>query len=930
MGGATRFLMFLTTITTPFPLLHRRCPTLLSFCRHRHRVLSSSSCLFHHHLPSYLSYTLPRPLRIDASHQLHTQTASASASAHFAEPSSSLPWAFQPWPEWSNFIHNLSAAGYFNRQKFGIQIDLEFVAGINLPEDFAGAAAACLAFARERPDLLGMLSKRDIEVVVEKGMPFLFKNGDDSGKRMRSFLGSGDSNVQNTDRAHTIDLMRFLLSYASSLVSFEKNNIPNRELVESSVRNLLSELAQLSYAPASNPSVSVQNQFPDRYGQAPSPPGQNIEMKRGDWICPRCSFMNFARNVKCLECEEARPKRQLTGGEWECPECDFFNYARNMVCLRCDCKRPGEVLFGTTNSGSALGYGNGSNTNKADVDSRLAANEEKAQRWFSKLSQLDSSSDMSSAIADEDFPEIIPLRKGVNRFVVSTRKTPLERRLANAQYRRNLGNDGIFEVGSLQSTQSINQGLDEILGPKTAASESDNRTLSTGQIAGTNTPSSASNSTSPQYGAPRGSNYVPFVPLPADMFAKKPDELKMDKSDKLEMDDKSLSSSTSEQTGAVSGRKEYGKSSDSRQPSEKPAGETLNNEKEKEQAEKSERWFKRVAELHNVTDLASAISDEDFFEIMPKRKGENQFVVSKRKDRSLTSPMYKRRMAMEQANDSNFVPFVPFPPNYFAKKDNQQPDMADSTNNATSGTANSATLEKLPEKLDDSKPGMPGASHVQGMKNQQCGARSTDSRTWEISNEMKAGASPGALTSVNSTQNVVDPQSNSRDGWSSGYYRNENITGTPNLMGSSPQNLTNSPTNDNDSGCRGFPSKKDVKEEPRLTATTSHPSENQKNGDSWTGKSLEGSAVKEPDPLDMSEEAKAERWFRRVAQIKDISELSQIPDEDFPSIMPMRKGVNRFVVSKRKTPLERRLTSTQHRRNLPIVNSDPVKESDNS
>ncbi|KAI5427619.1 variant 3, partial [Lathyrus oleraceus] len=96
-------------------------------------------------------------------------------------------------------------------------------------------------------------------------------------------------------------------------------------------------------------------------------------------------------------------------------------------------------------------------------------------------------------------------------------------------------------------------------------------------------------------------------------------------------------------------------------------------------------------------------------------------------------------------------------------------------------------------------------------------------------------------------------------------------------------------------------------------------------GTEWTGKSLEGSAVREPDPLDMSEEAKAERWFRRVAQIKDISELSQIPDEDFPSIMPMRKGVNRFVVSKRKTPLERRLTSQQYRRNLPVVSSDPVK-----
>ncbi|KAH7850399.1 hypothetical protein Vadar_032281 [Vaccinium darrowii] len=53
----------------------------------------------------------------------------------------------------------------------------------------------------------------------------------------------------------------------------------------------------------------------------------------------------------------------------------------------------------------------------------------------------------------------------------------------------------------------------------------------------------------------------------------------------------------------------------------------------------------------------------------------------------------------------------------------------------------------------------------------------------------------------------------------------------------------------------------------------------------WTGNSLEGSAVQEPDPLDMSEEAKAQR----------------------------------FVVSKRKTPLERRLTFLQYRRNLPVV-----------
>jgi hypothetical protein len=81
--------------------------------------------------------------------------------------------------------------------------------------------------------------------------------------------------------------------------------------------------------------------------------------------------------------------------------------------------------------------------------------------------------------------------------------------------------------------------------------------------------------------------------------------------------------------------------------------------------------------------------------------------------------------------------------------------------------------------------------------------------------------------------------------------------------------------------------------------------------------------VRDPDPLDMSEEAKAERWFRRAAQITNVEDLVNIPDEDFPAIMPMRKGVNRFVVSKRKTPLERRLTSPQYRRNLPVVSSEP-------
>lgn len=733
-------------------------------------------------------------------------------------------------------------------------------------DEFLRASAACLAFSRDRSDLLGSLSRRDIGVIVENGTPFIFKRALDTARRMRAFLGISAINAFESDKAQTVDLMKYLLSYASNpTVSSERSNLYQGQLVESSVRNLLSELSRLGCGvPAPEPSVSVQHQFPDGYGQTPRPLGQKIEMKRGDWICPRCSFMNFARNFKCLECEEARPKRQLTGGEWECPQCDFFNYGRNLVCLRCDCKRPGEASFGTSKSSSASEYANAVHANKPDIESRLAANEEKAQRWFSKLSQLDSASDLSSAAADEDFPEIMPMRKGVNRFVVSTRKTPLERRLANSQYQRN------DQTGSVSAP--ISQSLDEILGRTSAVSDVDKKNFADGQNAVTNSSLSESSSASPQYGHPKSSNssYVPFVPLPDDMFAKKPQ--KMECSQKAVMESiESVSRKFSEQTSAVSVSNESGKLVDSLQLSEKPSN----------QVESSEQ--------HDASDLASPTSDEDFPEIMPMRKGENRFVVSKKKDRSLTSPMYKRRMAMEQAGSTNFVPFVPFPPDYFAKKDKQQPDGAVSTAEDTGETSLGSTIS---QNSENNRPWVSDINHVQRMENQQNSTRRLNlESSGENLNERKPGITSGSSSSGNLMNNSFNSESNNQDDWSTQFSGKESRIEKPNLTGNSTQ-------------------------QP----------ENQNVRSGWTGKSLEGSAVQEPDPLDMSEEAKAQRWYRRVAQIKDISELSKIPDEDFPSIMPMRKGVNRFVVSKRKTPLERRLTSQQYRRNLPIVSSDPVKK----
>ena len=537
-----------------------------------------------------------------------------------------------------------------------------------------------------------------------------------------------------------------------------------------------------------------------------------------------------------------------------------------MTCLRCDCKRPGQISLGPTNNMSNIGYGNGENINNSDVDSRLAANEEKAQRWFSKVSQLDSSADINSLIADEDFPEIMPLRKGVNRFVVSTRKTPLERRLANAQYKRNLGNNGTLGVEDFKAEEStrFRDTPDDIK-----------------DVKGSN------------------SSTVPPVPLSADMLAQKSENLI---TEEIKKDVEYVSSN----------------SGDNSQLSNNSTSQNVIIDKEKEQAEKSERWFRKVAELHNVSDSSSAISDEDFPEIMPMRKGENRFVVSKKKDRSLTSPAYKRRLAMEQSgNNTNFVPFVPFPPDYFAKKDKQQADGTDSADRSNVGSSSiSQVAEKPPEMSDDARARteFPGTNYAQGM---------TNAETFS-----GVPGNPPEMFYDARRENVVEigNQDVSIKSWNPKSSEQSSINNDAgSIYGATTSGNSSQSFNQEDSGNK-YSGNENKDQVPNLTGSSSPASENQSVGAQWTGKSLEGSAVKEPDPLDMSEEAKAERWFRRVAQIKDISELSQIPDEDFPSIMPMRKGVNRFVVSKRKTPLERRLTSQQYRRNLPIVSSDPVKK----
>lgn len=92
--------------------------------------------------------------------------------------------------------------------------------------------------------------------------------------------------VLQTEGALTVDLMRYLVSYAQGLLNINDNS-EGRELIETSIRNLLTELVN-AHGVAQISNVESTSQIrPLSQGQFSRPPRQNIEMKRGDWICPK-------------------------------------------------------------------------------------------------------------------------------------------------------------------------------------------------------------------------------------------------------------------------------------------------------------------------------------------------------------------------------------------------------------------------------------------------------------------------------------------------------------------------------------------------------------------------------------------------------------------------------------------------------------------
>ncbi|CAI0380627.1 unnamed protein product [Linum tenue] len=270
-----------------------------------------------------------------------------------------------PWPEWVSFVNRLKTKGYILEAQ---QPDDELAY-----RDMNQVKDACLSFGRDRYDIFNSLSEPDIQTLVDSGCPNLLRKAVNSAKRLRAYLRLDEGDVcgacnlrGSCDRAYiilkdkeaearTVDLVRIILFYAlDPLVISDGQRPAGRENVEGAARKLLSEMVELSertaapepLKPAATKSGNRKIQFVHEAGGQRS---EDVEMKRGDWMCPKCNFLNFARNKRCLKCKEEGPKSTVSNdmemkkGDWLCSECNFMNFARNISCRQCNVERPKRV-----------------------------------------------------------------------------------------------------------------------------------------------------------------------------------------------------------------------------------------------------------------------------------------------------------------------------------------------------------------------------------------------------------------------------------------------------------------------------------------------------------------------------------------------------------------------------------------------------------
>ncbi|KAK6925301.1 hypothetical protein RJ641_009627, partial [Dillenia turbinata] len=309
-----------------------------------------------HFTKPYPSSSPPLNFRLCASYSFSSSSAAAVDST-IDEGDSEL----HPWPEWVSFIDRLRSKGYFLPSTCTAlepsESSLEYK-DVNLLKD------PCLSFARDRFDFFKSLSTKDVQNVVEGGCPNLLKKAVNSAKRLRAHLRLDEGDVcsacnlrgscdrayvilQDTEvAARTVDLVRILLYYAlDPLVISGGEKPPGRDIVEASARKLLSELNQLSETSPDpefqQPVAKGAREVKKSLNVKPDKARQKVKMKRGDWVCPNCNCMNYAKNEQCYRCKEERPKRVAVASTAEMQKGDWICQA----CLKCKAEGPDKVEF---------------------------------------------------------------------------------------------------------------------------------------------------------------------------------------------------------------------------------------------------------------------------------------------------------------------------------------------------------------------------------------------------------------------------------------------------------------------------------------------------------------------------------------------------------------------------------------------------------
>jgi len=85
-----------------------------------------------------------------------------------------------------------------------------------------------------------------------------------------------------------------------------------------------------------------------------------IEIKKGDWICPSCQNANFSRNAVCRKCGTQKvapalgnvenPSVTFKPGDWQCEACKEHNFKKNSNCRTCGATKNGSTSSSTAPS----------------------------------------------------------------------------------------------------------------------------------------------------------------------------------------------------------------------------------------------------------------------------------------------------------------------------------------------------------------------------------------------------------------------------------------------------------------------------------------------------------------------------------------------------------------------------------------------------